>query len=210
MKTRISRAGSLLSIAFVVAVCVTVSESSVAEFGEFSFFHVVPGRNTNTPEHDNAIYLVYMKPGDEKSWGMLFVQTQGDYAYQPFECTNTTWEGHPKYALECIADPLDFGGYQLQETVTIGEIGGNFCKEMRCAHNPPDGSEDLPPIMLPSDCYGGSEKCSCYEIIHKCRKSEEDKWDEGSCPGLARGDDGAGENGAFAPPDRGAGSGGSN
>ena len=215
MKTKTIGLGSLVSTALLLSAAMVPAKVALADFGDAQGFQVDPGRTTNTSQHDNASYMVFRSaPDEEMKFGILFMQTQGSYPYQPFLCVNAEINEDEEF-IRCTKQGGEIPGLQIREQVTIGHLPGSFCQGLRDEHNPEVG-DDVDPIMEENDCGEEEGPCSCYQIMHLCRLNDEDEWDEDHCPDLAEafsnrlrsrvGDANIG----FAPPSRGAGSGGSN
>ena len=180
-------------------------------------YKVLLGRNTSNKidlsdkEHDNAVYAVFQtKKPPNPEWGIFFMQIQGTFPFLPFACGGGAWD--PTSQSHSCSVESSVGGVQLKETVTIGRLTGNFCKNLRDEHNPKASPHPDNPIIVSSECPVGAGLCTCYEVLHECRLNDLAQYDESVCPDFAAifsggastaGDDGTG----FAPPGHGAGSG---
>ena len=192
------------------AISVTTASSATA----LEAYQVITGRTTELVEHKNAIYLVFpTQPPPDKKWGIWFMQLEGTFADKPFMCLDADWTpGEQSHS--CSAEST-IPGFHLKETITVGRLPGNFCKDyLRPKHNGKTTPDPGNPIMHPSECAGGPGNCTCYEVKHECRVSISADWDDSACPNLADLFAGGVVEGGLdtdrgeAPPGRGAGSGG--
>ena len=178
-------------------------------------YQVLPNRTTLIAEHENAVYFVFQtQPPPDKKFGIWFMQLQGTFANKPFLCLDADWTPGTQ-SHSCNAETT-IPGFHLKETVTVGRLPGNFCKDLRDMHNAKSDPDPGNPILHQSECPGGAGKCTCYDIQHECRVDVTDDWDEGACPDLAALFSGGAVTGDVAidegdaPPGRGAGSGAAN
>ena len=170
-----SRARNLCSLGALAAILTGAGAANVAfAQGDDVGYKVVEDRTETPDEHNNAVYATFeSQPNPERKFGMVFMQTQGVYAFKPFNCLDAEW--HPSLQSFTCSETSTIDGLQLLETVTIGRLTGGFCTYLRIAK----GSGV---VIEPADCASGAGTCSCYEIIHQCRENDDDEWDEDLCP----------------------------
>lgn len=210
MKTRIFRSTRLITGALFLGAALASTSGAAQGFANGDAWYVGPGENTNNPEHDNAIYTVFeSSPSPNLKYDIMFMQMQGTHALQPFFCEDGPWVNTTKSASCSIVRFIsDDDGY-LKETVEIGRLVGDFCKLLRCEHNPATGSG---PIKADGDCHAPG-KCTCYEIRHECGPTDSGPWDSAACPDpaalVSQGaeSESGGKDTGRAPPGRGAGTG---
>lgn len=123
--------------------------------------YAVPSGKSTNGNHFNADYLVF-DTGSASDAGLFFMEKTGPFRFMPFNCDDAIWSAADE-AYSC-SRIMPLGGIAIEETVTVGEIDGPFCDELRDDHNPPAGPTK---IMEPDEC-GPGEQCSCYEINHRC------------------------------------------
>ena len=213
MKTRKPILTMVLANLILLGSAIAPSQFAVAQFANLDVFKVPEGRTNVPDEHNNAVYLVSQsKPPPERKYAIFFVQTQGNYAFQQFVCTDAEWEPTSQsVGCSVVYEPPTYP-IHLRETVTVGKLTGSFCKDLQEKHNPPEGEEDLDPIMQDGECHAPG-KCSCYDIVHECRQDQNHDWEicdldveRRLTDQLSQGN-GSAPGGAKVPPSRGAGSG---
>ena len=218
MKSKIGYFGFAMFTAVVLLACGGTNKEVPAQASGEKAYWVPPERNNskNVPsggnatgkEHDNAIYMFFRtSPPASDKWGIVFMQTQGTYSFDPFVCLNGSREPSSQ-SYSCSGESVKFG-VQLKETVTVGRLPNSFCGALRGKHNPGPGPNPTHPIMEDSECPNGLGKCTCYEVVLECWNDASKQYDEGACPpdfaavNSGRASDGT----ANAPPGHGAGSG---
>jgi hypothetical protein len=184
--------------------------SAFADLVVDEVYTVPVDRTTDKLEHENGVFVVFeSKPPPDKEFGIMFMQTQGNYALKPFICSDAAWLP-PFQSYSCSVE-REIDEIQLLESVTIGRLTGQFCKYLRVEHN--GGLKK--PILKNSECPAGGGNCSCYEVRHECRLDASEPYGSVECPDFATPNPGGasskeGEKTGRTPPGRGAGSGKSN
>lgn len=218
-KVQVFLAKTLAAISIFVGA--SLVNAALAEITADEVYLVGVKRTTQLVEHENAVFAaLLLSPPPNKEVGVMFMQTKGTHAFVPFMCSPANW--HPaSQSYSCSKETQVNPTLQLRETLTIGKLPGNFCKNQRETHNapPPHSPHADHPIMTNGECPVGAAHCSCYEVLHECRADASGVYAEANCPNpiptanarpAANNQQGLPVRGGGAPPTRGSGSGGSN
>jgi hypothetical protein len=122
---------------------------------------------------------------------LMFYQKSGTFAGKAFVCDNAIANRKMK-SLHCGRLMRRSNTEHILETLTVGKLEGKFCEDLEGRY--PKAKTGYEPVICLT-----SANCMCYEIAHLCTKDDGKSYaDCGSSVAQV----------IFAPPGRGAGSGG--